>query len=47
MAATEPDPNWRRAGQGVQLHSAADTFTCDNPLWADKVQEVSQGAAAR
>lgn len=27
-----------------QLHTSADIVTCDNPLWADKVKEVSPGA---
>lgn len=44
---------WRRvarprsagAGHGEQFHTSADRVTCDNPLWADKVKEVSQGTA--
>lgn len=31
------------AGQREPLRASADIVTCDNPLWADKVREVSQG----
>lgn len=39
-------PHGARAGQREQLHTSADIVTCDNPLWADKVTEVSQGNSA-
>ncbi|KAJ8012836.1 hypothetical protein DPEC_G00047010 [Dallia pectoralis] len=44
--ADETRPEVERAGRGARFCGAAepaDTFTCDNPLWADKVREVSQG----
>lgn len=31
------------AGHGERFHTSADRVTCDNPLWDEKVKEVSQG----
>lgn len=45
MRRTAPRPRCAGAGHREQLRTSADIVTCDNPLWADKVREVSQGAA--
>lgn len=47
MRHTVPRPRRAGAGHGEQLHTSADIVTCDNPLWADKVREVSQGTVHR
>lgn len=47
MQRMMPQPHCTGVGHGVQLHTSTDIVTCDNPLWADKVREVSQEAMCR